>query len=111
MHRASAGLGKAVAFQLLEQGYNIILVARNATTLDAVRNEFLIEQRLLEGEEPVSVFVSNERTKKEDTVRVIGPMHRQIETISLDLSHPLAHFQLLRELKARGLENKVSAES
>lgn len=124
--RATSGLGKAMAAQLYARGYNLILVSRNYTSLEDVRNEFYNEQgvhvesigpprkdSLAEGDDTnqdVSLSTSTSSSGV-DASRSRGPRvyPPNIEIVAADFSDPMASFQVLRELKILGVENKVSA--
>lgn len=119
-----------MAFQLYEKGYNLVLVARNQTNLEDVRQEFYQEMDLLMQEmdeaqrsqwyngTPQSVAISpatvhsnqglssvdNNSGAEKGNSRVYP---RNIEIVSADFSNPLSPFQIMKDLKQRGVENKV----
>jgi NAD(P)-dependent dehydrogenase (short-subunit alcohol dehydrogenase family) len=99
VQRGSSGLGKAIAQDLLGQGYNLILVAQNATKLEETRRELSAVQRSISA-------VSELSTEHDITIK---PMlsDSDIQTVACDLSHPLSSFHVLRELKSRQLHNQV----
>eukprot|EP01033_Poteriospumella_lacustris_P000501 gene501-335_t len=120
---ATSGLGKAMASQLYARGYNLILVSRNYTSLEDVRNEFYHEQSV--PVESVRSSPKDRRRPDDDTDRGLSPTStdvddessssrapprvypQNIEIVAADFSDPMAPFQVLRELKILGVENKV----
>ena len=52
----SDGIGKAFAFALAKQGFNLIIVARNLEKLELVRNEILQRSKLLEKKTKFLIF-------------------------------------------------------
>lgn len=115
-----------MASQLYARGYNLILVSRNYTSLEDVRNEFYHEQSVPvesvrpspkdrrrpapdddtdRGLSPTSTDVDDESSSSRAPPRVYP---QNIEIVAADFSDPMAPFQVLRELKILGVENKVS---
>ena len=57
----SDGIGKAFAFALAKQGFNLIIVARNLEKLELVRNEILQRSKLLEKKTKFLIFLKKKK--------------------------------------------------
>ncbi len=118
---ASSGLGEALAYQFYEQGYNLVLVARNESRLHEIKKDIVLmdlEQKKLDEEEakanPSSMFIKS-YSASDALINSLRPpasnLHssvpNRVEIITSDLSNPLSPFQIMDELKERGIANKV----
>jgi hypothetical protein len=113
LSRGSSGLGKELAKQLYQEGFNIILVSKNETKLTETKEEILLEELI-----PLPVSTgspnNNKNSKSNNTAAslttpvVIPKRNNDIQTISCDLENSFSPFLLYKELKKRNLESKVS---
>jgi NAD(P)-dependent dehydrogenase (short-subunit alcohol dehydrogenase family) len=113
LSRGSSGLGKELAKQLYQEGFNIILVSKNETKLTETKEEILLEELI---PLPVSTASTNnnKNSKSNSTMEsitapvVIPKRNNDIQTITCDLENSFSPFLLFKELKKRNLESKVS---
>jgi hypothetical protein len=108
LSRGSSGLGKELAKQLYQEGFNLILVSKNETKLTETKEEILLEELI-----PLPVSTGSPNNKKNTTASLTAPVvipkrNNDIQTISCDLENSFSPFLLYKELKKRNLESKVS---
>lgn len=105
--RGSSGLGKELAQQLFDEGFNLILISSNQTRLQEARSQIQCEE--------LTTISTPSNGEADASIKVIESTQTQaqkrkpdIQLIECNLEDSCSPYTVLKELKKRGLDCKVS---